>query len=162
MISQHGVFGCLFGLFKPEVPDAADDIRGAHVVCIVSDQAQHKGPVLPEIAVHELVNPAVVLLEPPRAPQVVLDEPHPVLPPEEPHQPLQQPQDAGDDDEHQPEPEERVDLLVPDVQGQRALQRIALDVGQPPHVEVAEGDSRERRVGRVLPLVVWSHPLKDL
>ncbi len=55
-------------------------------------------------------------------------------------------------DEHHPEPDEQVDLLVEEVDGQNTLDRVALDVTKATDLEVAHGDTRKSwRRGPVFP-----------
>ena len=56
------------------------------------------------------------------------------------------------DDEDDPEPEEQVDALVEEVDGQNALYGVTVDVvAELAHLEVTHGDPREtRRLGPLL------------
>ena len=57
------------------------------------------------------------------------------------HDPGQQAEAGQSSHEHHPEPNKQVYLLVEEIDGQNALHRVALNVTQPSHVEVAHRDS---------------------
>jgi len=59
---------------------------------------------------------------------------------------------GGDDgDEREPEPHERVDLLVEEVDRQHALHRVRVVAAHPAQLEVAQSHARETRLGRQRP-----------
>ena len=64
--------------------------------------------------------------------------------------------------ENEPEPEEDVDFLVEEVEGESALYGIAVVVAEAADVEVAHGDSGEGDVVAVIPLVIGPHSLHNL
>lgn len=74
-------------------------------------------------------------------------------------EPDDQTEDANGGNEHHPEPEEQVDLLVIEVDGQDALDGVRLDVAEvlAADAEVAEGDAREGDVALLRPVVVVDH-----
>lgn len=92
--------------------------------------------------------------------EVLLNEALPVGLAEHAQCPAQDTEAAHDADEYQPEPDEQVDHLVEEVDGEYALDGITLHVPHAPHVEVTHGDTREP--GRILPFASVHETLDDI
>ena len=59
------------------------------------------------------------------------------------HDPGEQTEAGQSSHQHHPEPDEQVDLLIEEIDGQNALHRIMLNVTQTSYLEVAHCDARE-------------------
>ena len=75
--------------------------------------------------------------------EIILDEEDPVARDNSAPEPADEAVHCNGRDEHHPEPHEEVDHLVEEVDWEHALHRVALNVAQTSHLEVAEGDSRK-------------------
>ena len=128
------------------VPQRADELGDGDSIGVVSDEAQDEDAVLLEILVDELAAlllVAAALAQLLHQVQVLLHVAVTVVLEDAAQRPRQQ-REAGDGgDEDHPEPDEQVDLLVEEVDGQHALHGVALHVAKTTHLEVAHGDARE-------------------
>ena len=127
------------------VPQLEDQFRHEHIVGVLAHKPEYKDAVLAEILLAELDRHLLVQLglvavvdtqELLEVAQSVLAEYHRVDPDEEVER-------AESGDEHQPEPDEDEDFLVEQVDGQHALHRVVVHVGQLADLEEAMRDSRE-------------------
>ena len=128
------------------LPQTYDQFSCGDGVRVERDELEDEGSVLLQVLLDEL-RAGLALLGVGQRPPVVLnvlaDVPHPVAGHQEPENPLDEREAGHRGDGHHPEPEEEVDLLVELVNWQDALDRVAMEVPEPPDVEVAERDARE-------------------
>ena len=66
--------------------------------------------------------------------------------------------DVNEANENEPEPEEEKNLLIVEIDGQGALNCIAVKVSQTTYFEVTQGDARERHTRRKSPVGVADRP----
>ena len=79
--------------------------------------------------------------------EVSADVMYPVKAESDDPEPAHEAAGGSDGDQREPEPHERVDLLVEQVDGQDALDRVRVVAAHAAKLEVAERDSREARLG---------------
>ena len=118
----------------------------------MADESQYEDAVLMQVVVDEATTQFVVgvRLEMTEQLQVFLDVVLSVGTNSEAHGPQQDGQATDGGDEDEPEPDEEVDLLVEEVDGQDALDRVRLHVAKLTDLEVTERDARKTwRVGPV-------------
>ena len=119
----------------------------------MADQPQHKDAVLSQVFLNEATQQflVIVILDLAHETEVLLDVARTVGAEYGPKRPREETQTGHGRHKDHPEPEEQVDLLVEQVDGQHALHGVALHVAESPHLQVAHGDAREaRRLGPVL------------
>jgi len=146
----------LRGPVLPVIPQCTDDLGGRDVVGIVRNQSEQKRAVLTKIVDHELAYQTTVVSGPTRSRprqttaqhQVIADELQPVLKQHSAQQPYDEADNASKCYGDHPEPEEHVNLLVVQVDGQDALDSVRLHVAEvlTTDLEVAESDSWKRDV----------------
>ena len=135
----------------PQVPH---ELRDGDGVGVVADQPQHEDAVLSQIVVHErrevsaLVVPDVdaahaAVLVPLHQHDVLLHVAPTVRGEEWANSPREETDTGHGRHKDHPEPEEQVDLLVEQVDGQHALHGVALHIAESPHLQVAHGDAGE-------------------
>lgn len=79
-----------------------------------------------------------------------------------PYKPNQESQNAAYQNKHHPEPEEDINLLIEEIQGQSTLYGISMYIAQASHFEVAHGHPREDDPWRVMPVVVSPGAFQDV
>ena len=129
------------------LPQRADELGDRDRVGVVADQSHHEHAVLAQVVLDELDGPRAVLagVQSVHEAQVLLHVAVPVDAERHAQRPHQQRAGRRRRHERHPEPDEQEDLLVEEVDRQDALDRVALDVGQPADAEVAERHAREPR-----------------
>ena len=166
MIVSRAMLGeatvALLRVFTPVLlPEFPDELRHGDGVGVVADQSQHEHSVLPQIVLHEGIEvPPVVVLDVDRVlvvfilhqVDVLLDVPPSVGVEHRAEGPRDETQAGESGEEHHPEPQKQVDLLVEQVDREDALHRVALHVAESPHLQVAHRDPRETlRLGPIIP-----------
>jgi len=135
------------------LPQRADELGDRDRVGVVADQSHHEDAVLAQVVLDELDGPRAVLapVQSVHEAQVLLHVAVPVDAERHAQRPHQQRAGRRRRHERHPEPDEQEDLLVEEVDRQNALDRVALHVAEPAHLEVAHRHAREaRRVGPVV------------
>ena len=143
------------GVRQVVLVERADELGDGDGVRVVADEPHHEHAVLLQVLVdearHLLRVVLVVDVDVLHQQQVLLDVAVPVRVEDAAQRPREQAEQRHGEHEHHPEPDEQVDHFVEEVDRQHALHRVALNVAQPPHLEVAHGDAREaRRLAPVL------------
>lgn len=154
-ISRSISASVLFNWLGAEVvPETADKLSDRDGVGIVAHQPHDKSAILAQVFVNELVGLSLGFTwQFLHQLQVLLDVAATVCLDGAAHDPGEEAEAGHDSREHHPEPDEQVDLLVEQVDGQHALHGVTLHVAQPAHFEVAHGDAGKTRGLRpVLPL----------
>ena len=145
-VRGHGGVADLYGLFTPvDVPQSGHDLRHHDVTGVLAYEAQREHTVVPQVLHNETRGQLLVGA---RAQAVHdLEELSDVVDAGGGEHHVPQPRGKGgasqERHEHQPEPQEDVDLLVEQVDGQHALHAVAVVVGHLADLEVAHGDARE-------------------
>jgi len=128
------------------VPQRGHDLAHDHLVGVFADEAQHEHPVLSQVVLAKGAEQLLVELlatQPIHELEVALEERDPV-PGHRVPDPEEEAVDGGEQDVDEPEPDDDEDLLVEEVDGQRTLHNIVVDVvAKEAHLEVAHGDARE-------------------
>jgi len=131
------------------LPERADELGDRDGVGVVTDEAHDEDAVLAQVVVDEARGAAAVCgagaVEPVHEAQVLLDVAVPVDAERRAQRPQQQRAGRRRRHERQPEPDEQEDLLVEEVDGQDALDRVALHVAESADLEVAHRHAREAR-----------------
>ena len=146
----------------PEVPQRTDHLGRRDVVGVVRDQSQQERAVRAYVVDDELTYQVAVIRraasrrQTTAKQQVVADELETVLKQNSAQQPHHEADDTSQRHGDHPEPEEHVDLLVVEVNGQYTLDGVGLNVAEvlSPHAQVAQGDSWERDVAVLGPVDV--------
>ena len=120
-LGQHPAFRTVV------VPEAAQHLSGSDITHVQPDHPDDEQAVASKVVLGEFGEHGrrpLSSVEGAQPPSDVLDLPGPV---ERPKQPNEQVTDGDDGHEHQPEPEEDEDLLVEEVDGQRALDDVLVN-----------------------------------
>ena len=133
------------------LPEFIHELRDGDGVGVVADQTQHKDTVLTEVVLHEGLEVSPVVVPDVNPVFVVFLHQDDVLLHVAPavgvehgaQRPGEETQTGQGGDEDHPEPEEQVDLLVEQVDGQHALDGVALHVAETSNLQVAHRDARE-------------------
>lgn len=113
----------------------------------MSHQPQHKHSILHQVLIDELSRYFLVCftLDFVHEPEVFLNVAVPVHAEDASKGPGEETEAHNSGHKHHPEPDEQVDLLVEEVNGQHALHGVPLHVPQSPHFEIAHGDAGKAR-----------------
>ena len=144
------------------VPNGADELRHGDGVRVMSNQSQHEDAILSQVLLDEVTQQFLVgvALQLPHQLQVFLDVPEPIGAEHRSQGPCDETEEGHGRDEHHPEPQKQVDLLVEQVDRKDALHRVALNVSQSPHLQIAHRDPREPR--RLRPILTAGQLLQDV
>jgi len=153
-LGQHSTFRTVV------VPQAAQYLASSDVSDVQPDHPDDEQAVASKIVLRELCEDSrrpLCRVEGAQPPPHVLYLPSPVQRPEQPGQKVA---DGDDGHEYQPEPEENEDLLVEEVDGQRALYDVLVDAGLVTDSELAQCDAW--KVLQSSPVQVTNQPLDDV
>ena len=144
------------------VPHGADELRHGDGVGVVADQSQHEHSILPQVLLDEVSQQLLVgiALQLPHQLQVLLDVTESIGAEHRSQGPGYETKEGHGRDEHHPEPQKQVDLLVEQVDRKDALHRVALNVPQSSHLQIAHRDPREPR--RLRPILPSRQLLQDI
>ncbi len=130
------------------IPQRGHDLAHDDLIGIFAYQPQHEHAVLPQIVLTERAEQLLVELlatEPIHELEVLLEEADAIPRQRVPH-PEEEAVDTGEGHIDEPEPDEDEDLLVEEVDGQRTLHHIVVDVvAEEAHLKVAHGDAWKAR-----------------
>jgi len=129
------------------VPQSGDDVGYDEIGRVLGDQLQDEDAVLAEVRLREdggglsvtVARPIVAVGDLQMSPDV--DDP--TVPEGDRPQPARDADDRGGGDAGQPEPKKGVDLLVEEVDGQDALDRVSVNGAHLPDFEVAQRHARK-------------------
>ena len=128
------------------IPQCGHDLAHHHLIRILADEAEHKHAVLPQIVFTKRAEQLLVKLfatEPIHELQVLFEETY-AIPGQRVPDPQKEAVYGGACDVDEPEPNEYENLLVEQVDGQRALHHVVVYVvAEEAHLEMAHGDARE-------------------
>ncbi len=144
------------------VPQRAHELRHRDGVGVVTHEPHDEDAILTQVVVDERGRDLLVLvaLDPIHETQVFADVAMAVGPEGETQDPGHEAEACQDADEDHPEPNEEVNLLVEQVDGEHALHGVPLHVPETPHLEVAHGDARKPR--RLSPVDAVPHRVQHL
>ena len=125
------------------VPESTQYLTRDHLAHVHANQSNNEHAVTAQVVLGELGQDARLALGRVESAELLADVLNLPGPIERPEQPLEEVDDADERQCHEPEPDEEEDLLVEQVDGQRALDHVVVQARLAPDLELAQSDARE-------------------
>jgi len=142
------------------VPQSAQHLAGHHLAHVHADQPDDEHAVAAQVVLGELGEDARLALRRVEGAQLLADVLDLAGPVERAEQPLEEVDDADERQADVPEPDEEEDLLVEEVDRQRALDDVVVQARLAPDRKLAERDAREPL--RLRPVLAAQQALDDV